>query len=101
MSIFSLNTGKHGPEKKPYLETFYVFPDINYHSFQSKSASQSFDFLCKKNVLRTFQKVPTCLWIIRKIFPKKQHFLLLTCVCTYQEERNVTFSENFAYALNE
>ena len=67
MSIFSLNTGKYGPEKNPYLEAVYVFRDINYHSFQSKSESQSFDFLFKKNVLRTFQKVPACLWIIHLV----------------------------------
>ena len=35
--------------------------------------------------------------ISRKLFSQNVH----TRTCAYQEERNVSFSENFAYALNE
>ena len=35
--VFGLNTGKYGPEKNPYLDTFYVVILIGYISYPSES----------------------------------------------------------------
>ena len=42
-SAFALNTGEYGPEKTPYLDTFYV---VDFYKFLSKSLYSSTGICC-------------------------------------------------------
>ena len=50
-----------------------------------------------------FDKKGSSIKYVRKIFQKTNisNPLIRTRTCVYQEVRNVSFSENFAYGLNE
>ena len=53
-SVFGLNIGKYGPEITPYLDTFHAVTHVS--SFMSMARSSRRDVLCKKCVLRKFEK---------------------------------------------
>ena len=117
-SVFSPNTGKYGPEKTLYLVTFHAVvyfqfdkntQEVNYFCWEA--SSQMFDRVINtplksipKNVSRNFvQYQGSFIYYLCQIFRKTKisYSLIRTRTCTYQVVRNISFSENFTYLLNE